>query len=222
MATTTRANTATIRFARRGSTLTPSMRAEQQKQLSLRIRDSTVITNSPGLSLVMRGNQRLMSYDADEQKSGHFSEDDVAPADSYDEFVDQLMMKMELLMDLRVPTTGNRFDLKGDMVNETGEANAGDTNDAIVDSQVEKEDTSDAHTNANQTQPNFATMTSDYQTVMRKLRIAHASELPESISSIMTVSLFKFLTLFVPIGTGDLRRALATRSDCWCWACATV
>lgn len=112
MATTTRANTATIRFARRGSTLTPSMRAEQQKQLSLRIRDSTVITNSPGLSLVMRGNQRLMSYDADEQKSGHFSEDDVAPADSYDEFVDQLMMKMELLMDLRVPTTGNRFDLK--------------------------------------------------------------------------------------------------------------
>ena len=189
------------------------MRAEQQKQLSLRIRDSTVITNSPGLSLVMRGNQRLMSYDADEQKSGHFSEDDVAPADSYDEFVDQLMMKMELLMDLRIPTTGNRFDLKGDMVNETGEANAGDTNDALVDSQVEKEDTSDAHTNANQTQPNFATMTSDYQTVMRKLRIAHASELPESTSSIMTVSLFKFLTLFVPIGTGDLRRALATREE---------
>ena len=72
------------------------MRAEQQKQLSLRIRDSSVITNSPGLSLVMRGNQRLMSYDADEQKSGHFSEDDVAPADSNDEFVDQLMMKMEL------------------------------------------------------------------------------------------------------------------------------
>ena len=212
------------------------MRAEQQKQLTLRIRDSTVITNSPGLSLVMRGNQRLMSYDADDQKSGHFSEDDIAPADSYDEFVDQLMMKMELLMDLRVPTTGNRFDLSGEGVKggvvkeekvvasgasgaQEGKANGAQEGKANgAQDGDENGDANDTPTNtqcspADNPPLDFTGMTSDYQAVMRKLRIAHASELPESTSSIMTVSIFKFLTLFVPIGTSDLRRALETREE---------
>ena len=76
------------------------------KQVSLRIRDSSFITNSPGLSLVSHGNQRLASYEKDAVEPQDILDEDETPADSYNEFVDQFMAKLGLLMELRVPDKG--------------------------------------------------------------------------------------------------------------------
>ena len=157
------------------------------KQVSLRIRDSSFITNSPGLSLVSHGNQRLASYEKDAVEPQDILDEDETPADSYNEFVDQFMAKLGLLMELRVPDKGNRF------VFSTSKTPSNSTTD--------------------NNSVDFGNLTKNYQTILRKQRNAHATDFPDTPSKLMTVSLFKFLSLFVPASTSELRRSLEARSE---------
>lgn len=163
------------------------MRAQRQKQFSLRIRDSSFITNSPGLSLVTRENLRLASYEKDPGSPGDAMDEGETPADSYNEFVDQFMAKLGLLMELQVPEDGNRFDFS----NSSTPSNSTTDNNSV----------------------DFDTLTKDYQAILRKQRNAHSTDFPDTPSKLMTVSLFKFLSLFVPASTSELRRSLESRSE---------
>lgn len=108
-----RSNTNTIHFVRRSSTTPDNVLQTRMKEYSLRIRKSMTTTmNNPGSSVVNSGMRRLMTFEGEQGDMSpstimdvqqHVEADNVQPAESYDEYVDEFMRKLELLMELNHP-----------------------------------------------------------------------------------------------------------------------
>ena len=104
--------TNTITIVRRSSATTDSLRQQKMKEYTLRIRSSTTFQKEPtaGSSVINKGMRRLMTFEGESTvlqsstEAQEFTEPEfVQPAESYEEFVDVMMEKMNLLMELEQP-----------------------------------------------------------------------------------------------------------------------
>lgn len=105
--------TNTITIVRRSSAATDSLRQQKMKEYTLRIRSSTALQaagSAAGSSVINKAMRRLMTFEGESAlppraaEAQEFTDPEfVQPAESYDEFVDVMMEKMNLLMELEQP-----------------------------------------------------------------------------------------------------------------------
>lgn len=115
--------TNTITIVRRSSATTDSLRQQKRKEYTLRIRSSTAfqaVGSTAGSSVINKGMRRLMTFEGESAmppraaEAQEFTDPEfVQPAESYEEFVDVMMEKMNLLMELEQPLDLNDRDAMG-------------------------------------------------------------------------------------------------------------
>ena len=116
-------NTNTIHFVRRNSSAAnDSLRQQKVKEYTLRIRNSmtTNSVSSPGSSIINKGMRRLMTFEGSSDVTlspstlnevQQYTEPEfIQPPESYEDFVDMLMKKLDFLMGLNPPVNINSMD----------------------------------------------------------------------------------------------------------------
>ena len=144
--------TNTITIVRRSSATNDSLRQQKMKEYTLRIRNSMagqVISSSPGSSVVNKGMRRLMTFEGDagvtsqSTEAQEFTEPEfVQPPETYEEFLDVLIEKLDLLMELEQPLDLNNqelTELSSEMIEEWNDPNFDSPTHSMSKSQLNEE-----------------------------------------------------------------------------------
>ena len=218
-----RANTNTIHFVRRSSTTPDSELQTKMREYSLRIRNSMSLTMSPGSTVVDSGMRRLMTFEGDqgyvspanlEEVQQHVEPEYVQPAETYEDFLDEFMRKMELLMELDHPldleTTDGPEALQN-LLQSASNASLNGTSNASLNG------TSNASLNSTAYSTSNASLNGASSEMPKAGEAKKTGEekgaIPASVGELIRASITKYLSLYFPASVNDVRYTLEARTE---------
>ena len=200
-----RANTNTIHFVRRASTTPDSELQTRMKEYSLRVRNSMVLTANAGSTVVDSGMRRLMTFEGEqgdmspsklEDVQQHVEPEYVQPAETYEDFLDEFMRKLELLLELDHP-----LDVEGT-----------EGRDALQALQGASSEDSESSSGASEPSSGATNVESGALGETKKAG-EEKGAIPASVGELVTASITKYLTLYFPASVNDVRHTLEARTE---------